>query len=94
MRYVLKNGQKTSTDDGEVLAYLISRTRDPNRISRFKKEKPKEDYHHSPLHLCDCFRCYTSYWLGSNSGELAGGDSVDEGRCGEEEAEKKKGFVE
>ncbi|WZZ77501.1 hypothetical protein YC2023_098073 [Brassica napus] len=32
--------------------------------------------------------------LGSNSGELAGGDSVDEGRCGEEEAEKKKGFVE
>lgn len=32
--------------------------------------------------------------LGSRSGELVGGDAVDEENCGEEEAEKKKRFVE
>ncbi|CAH8348365.1 unnamed protein product [Eruca vesicaria subsp. sativa] len=52
-----------STEDREVLAYLISSSSDPNRISRLKKNKPKEDDHHSPLFLCDCFSCYTSYWV-------------------------------
>ena len=63
MRYLLKDGQKTSMDDREVLAYLISHSGDPNRISRFKKEKPKEDDHHSPLYLGDFFSSYTSYWV-------------------------------
>uniref|UniRef100_A0A1J3FNH4 Uncharacterized protein n=1 Tax=Noccaea caerulescens TaxID=107243 RepID=A0A1J3FNH4_NOCCA len=54
-----------SADDREVLAYLISNSGDSNRISRLKKNKAnnEEDDHHSPLFLCDCFSCYTSYWV-------------------------------
>ncbi|ESQ29156.1 hypothetical protein EUTSA_v10024108mg [Eutrema salsugineum] len=53
-----------SAEDREVLAYLISNSGDPNRISRLKKNKANEDdHHHSPLFLCDCFSCYTSYWV-------------------------------
>ncbi|CAH2048019.1 unnamed protein product [Thlaspi arvense] len=52
-----------SVEDREVLAYLISNSGDPNRISRLKKNKANEDDHHSPLFLCDCFSCYTSYWV-------------------------------
>ncbi|VVA93700.1 unnamed protein product [Arabis nemorensis] len=53
-----------SPEDREVLAYLISNcsfSEDPNRISRLKKKKALD--HHSPLFLCDCFSCYTSYWV-------------------------------
>lgn len=50
-----------SVEDREVLAYLISNSGDSNRISRLKKTK--EHKHHSPLFLCDCFSCYTSYWV-------------------------------
>ncbi|KFK35904.1 hypothetical protein AALP_AA4G051500 [Arabis alpina] len=53
-----------SPEDREVLAYLISNSSfsgDPN----LKKNKTKkdQDHHHSPLFLCDCFSCYTSYWV-------------------------------
>ncbi|XP_010418235.1 PREDICTED: uncharacterized protein LOC104703848 [Camelina sativa] len=142
-----------SVEDREVLAYLISNSGDWNRISHLKKSKThkgsKEDNtnnknHHSPLFECDCFSCYTSYWvrwdsspsrqliheiidayedslemkkkkkdrrkrsgkangrvesvgtsrlseLGSSSTEFDGGDSVKDGNCGGEEAEKEKG---
>ncbi|EOA35740.1 hypothetical protein CARUB_v10020972mg [Capsella rubella] len=141
-----------SVDDREVLAYLISNSGDSNRISHLGKNKThkarKEDdnnnLHHSPLFACDCFSCYTSYWvrwdsspsrqliheiidayedslemkkkkkdrrkrsgkvsrrvnsvgtnriseLGSSSNEFGGGDSVKDGNCGGEEAEKEKG---
>ncbi|XP_010473459.1 PREDICTED: uncharacterized protein LOC104752900 [Camelina sativa] len=59
-----------SVEDREVLAYLISNSGDSNRISHLKKSKThkasKEDNnknHHSPLFVCDCFSCYTSYWV-------------------------------
>ncbi|XP_010430295.1 PREDICTED: uncharacterized protein LOC104714580 [Camelina sativa] len=138
-----------SVEDREVLAYLISNSGDSNRIKKSKTNKAsKEDNnnnknHHSPLFVCDCFSCYTSYWvrwdsspsrqliheiidayedslemkkkkkdrrkrsgkangrvesvgtsrlseLGSSSTEFDGGDSVKDGNCGGEEAEKEK----
>ncbi|CAA7022636.1 unnamed protein product [Microthlaspi erraticum] len=50
-----------SAEDREVLAYLIS-----NSGVGFKKNKANNEDdrdHHSPLFLCDCFSCYTSYWV-------------------------------
>ncbi|CAH8256121.1 unnamed protein product [Arabidopsis lyrata] len=56
-----------SAEDREVLAYLISNSGDSNRFSHLKKNKThkasKEDNQHSPLFVCDCFSCYTSYWV-------------------------------
>ncbi|KAF8111104.1 hypothetical protein N665_0076s0103 [Sinapis alba] len=56
-------------EDREVLAYLISTAsyssdRDPT--SRLNKTSPRKTSHldnHSPLFHCDCFSCYTSYWV-------------------------------
>ncbi|KAG2300961.1 hypothetical protein Bca4012_008910 [Brassica carinata] len=58
-----------SPEDREVLAYLISTAsyssdRDPT--SRLNKTNPRKISHldnHSPLFHCDCFSCYTSYWV-------------------------------
>ncbi|KAL1214766.1 hypothetical protein V5N11_011431 [Cardamine amara subsp. amara] len=50
-----------STEDREVLAYLISNSGDSNRLKKNKDKK--EDNHHSPLFICDCFSCYKSYWV-------------------------------
>ncbi|KFK43468.1 hypothetical protein AALP_AA1G128900 [Arabis alpina] len=59
-----------SPEDREVLAYLISTASysgDRNPTSRLKKTKPnnKKSHfdNHSPLFHCDCFSCYTSYWV-------------------------------
>ncbi|ESQ35628.1 hypothetical protein EUTSA_v10010010mg [Eutrema salsugineum] len=59
-----------SPEDREVLAYLISTASysgDRNPTSRLNKTKPHKKSHfdnnHSPLFTCDCFSCYTSYWV-------------------------------
>lgn len=58
-----------SPEDREVLAYLISTasySSDRNSTSRLNKTKPHKESHfdnHSPLFHCDCFSCYTSYWV-------------------------------
>ncbi|KAL1199040.1 hypothetical protein V5N11_028378 [Cardamine amara subsp. amara] len=58
-----------SPEDREVLAYLISTASssgDRNPTSRLNKTKPHKKTHfdnHSPLFHCDCFSCYTSYWV-------------------------------
>ncbi|CAH2038173.1 unnamed protein product [Thlaspi arvense] len=58
-----------SPEDREVLAYLISTASysgDRNPTSRLNKTKPHKKSHfdnHSPLFHCDCFSCYTSYWV-------------------------------
>lgn len=58
-----------SPEDREVLAYLISTASysgELNFTSRVNKTKPGEVSHfdnHSPLFHCDCFSCYTSYWV-------------------------------
>ncbi|CAH8389010.1 unnamed protein product [Eruca vesicaria subsp. sativa] len=58
-----------SQEDREVLAYLISTASysgDRNHTSRLNKTKPHEKSrldNHSPLFHCDCFSCYTSYWV-------------------------------
>nr|VDC65593.1 unnamed protein product [Brassica rapa] len=58
-----------SPEDREVLAYLISTfsySSDRNSTSRLNKTKPHKQSHfhnHSPLFHCDCFSCYTSYWV-------------------------------
>ncbi|CAH8391573.1 unnamed protein product [Eruca vesicaria subsp. sativa] len=58
-----------SPEDREVLAYLISTasySSDRNSTSRLSKTKPHKQSHlenHSPLFHCDCFSCYTSYWV-------------------------------
>ncbi|GKV14939.1 hypothetical protein SLEP1_g25739 [Rubroshorea leprosula] len=68
-----------SLEDKEVLAYLIScsNTDFPN-FSTHRKNTPKNStksggsgggggggsgHDHPPLFCCDCFRCYTSYWV-------------------------------
>ncbi|KAL0697647.1 hypothetical protein Bca4012_053769 [Brassica carinata] len=53
-----------SPEDREVLAYLISTA--SYSTSRMNKTKPHKDYrldNHSPLFHCDCFSCYTCYWV-------------------------------
>ncbi|CAH8252006.1 unnamed protein product [Arabidopsis lyrata] len=58
-----------SPEDREVLAYLISTASysgDRNPTSRLNKTKAHKKTHfdnHSPLFHCDCFSCYTSYWV-------------------------------
>lgn len=58
-----------SPEDREVLAYLISTASysgDRNPTSRLNKTKAHKKAHfdnHSPLFHCDCFSCYTSYWV-------------------------------
>ncbi|CAN7064286.1 unnamed protein product [Brassica oleracea var. botrytis] len=58
-----------SPQDREVLAYLISTASysgERNFTSRVNKTKPRIVSHsdnHSPLFHCDCFSCYTSYWV-------------------------------
>ncbi|CAL9214634.1 unnamed protein product [Arabidopsis halleri] len=58
-----------SPEDREVLAYLISTASysgDRNPTSRLNKTKANKKAHfdnHSPLFHCDCFSCYTSYWV-------------------------------
>ncbi|CAN8294100.1 unnamed protein product [Cochlearia groenlandica] len=59
-----------SPEDREVLSYLISTasySNDKNQISRLNKTKPHKKSHfdnnHSPMFHCDCFSCYTSYWV-------------------------------
>ncbi|EOA37066.1 hypothetical protein CARUB_v10010193mg [Capsella rubella] len=58
-----------SPEDREVLAYLISTAtysgdRNPSsRLDKTKAHKKAHFDHHSPLFHCDCFSCYTSYWV-------------------------------
>lgn len=58
-----------SREDREVLAYLISTASysgDRNPTSRLNKTKAHKKTHfdnHYPLFNCDCFSCYTSYWV-------------------------------
>ncbi|CAH8383989.1 unnamed protein product [Eruca vesicaria subsp. sativa] len=58
-----------SPDDREVLAYLISTasySSDRDFTSRLNKTNPHKTSHldnHTPLFHCDCFSCYTSYWV-------------------------------
>ncbi|XP_010493632.1 PREDICTED: uncharacterized protein LOC104770865 [Camelina sativa] len=58
-----------SPEDREVLAYLISTASysgERNPTSRLNKTKAHKKAHfdnHSPLFNCDCFSCYTSYWV-------------------------------
>ncbi|KAF8048032.1 hypothetical protein N665_2713s0003 [Sinapis alba] len=66
---ILSLASVLSPEDHEVLAYLISTasySSDKNSTSRLNKTKPhKQAYfdNHSPLFHCDCFSCYTSYWV-------------------------------
>ncbi|KAJ0248096.1 hypothetical protein HA466_0164590 [Hirschfeldia incana] len=59
-----------SPEDREVLSYLISTASyygDRTSTSGLNKTKPhgksRLDNNHSPLFHCDCFSCYTSYWV-------------------------------
>ncbi|KAE8708926.1 Carboxylesterase [Hibiscus syriacus] len=60
-----------SPDDKQVLAYLIScSNNDFGNFSSRRKNTPKTQARTSgsgsdrlPLFTCDCFRCYTSYWV-------------------------------
>lgn len=62
-----------SPEDRGVLAYLISTasySSDRNSTSRLNKTKLDKQSHfnnHSPLFHCDCFSCYTSYWVSWDS---------------------------
>ncbi|KAI3929985.1 hypothetical protein MKW98_004139 [Papaver atlanticum] len=55
-------------EDGEVLAYLITRsiiattTTSTNPEADSSKKKKKKKKHKSPDFECGCFECYTSYW--------------------------------
>ncbi|XP_010553455.1 PREDICTED: uncharacterized protein LOC104823538 isoform X2 [Tarenaya hassleriana] len=66
---ILSLAAALSPEDREVLAYLISsssssRDRNPNSLSEnTKTRKPQTEGFHPPLFYCDCFSCYTSYWL-------------------------------
>ncbi|CAH8349834.1 unnamed protein product [Eruca vesicaria subsp. sativa] len=53
-----------SPEDKQVLAYLITRTlpTTSNTVSRSSKKKSRT-LHKPPLFDCECFECYTSYWL-------------------------------
>ncbi|XP_018475390.2 uncharacterized protein LOC108846683 [Raphanus sativus] len=49
-----------STEDREVLAYLITR----GNCGRTSKKNNKSSRNHKPpVFDCECFDCYTSYWL-------------------------------
>ncbi|VYS45807.1 unnamed protein product [Arabidopsis thaliana] len=58
-----------SPEDREVLAYIISTAsysgeRNPtSRLNKTKAHKKALFDNHSPLFHCDCFSCYTSYWV-------------------------------
>ncbi|KAL0709436.1 hypothetical protein Bca4012_016414 [Brassica carinata] len=51
-----------STEDREVLAYLITRG-NCGRISKKKNNKSSRNNHKPPVFDCECFDCYTNYWL-------------------------------
>ncbi|CAN7114113.1 unnamed protein product, partial [Brassica rapa subsp. narinosa] len=51
-----------STQDREVLAYLITRG-NCGRTSTSKKNKSSKNHHKPPVFDCECFDCYTSYWF-------------------------------
>lgn len=68
-----------SLEDREVLAYMITRSLDSSNLSSFNFERSKGSKrsskkqpgggggrggsHKPPVFGCDCFGCYTSYWL-------------------------------
>ncbi|XP_047318259.1 uncharacterized protein LOC124921629 [Impatiens glandulifera] len=55
-----------SPEDREVLAYLISCSSSSNfssANSRSKSVAAKTTGDHPPSSGCNCFRCYTSYWV-------------------------------
>ncbi|OVA01110.1 hypothetical protein BVC80_8821g7 [Macleaya cordata] len=65
-----------SPEDREVLAYLISCSGTPGSFSGGRKNTQNQKStggggvggggggaEHPPLFHCDCFRCYTSYWV-------------------------------
>ncbi|KAK6922439.1 hypothetical protein RJ641_012946 [Dillenia turbinata] len=68
-----------SLEDREVLAYMITRsmkttTSLSSALEDKKKKKSKNDTtantnHKSPVFDCDCFDCYTSYWVRWDSSE-------------------------
>ncbi|XP_010546515.1 PREDICTED: uncharacterized protein LOC104818580 [Tarenaya hassleriana] len=63
---ILSLAAALSPEDREVLAYLISTSgdRSPNsRRKTTKTHKIQNDDLHPPLFHCDCFSCYTSYWV-------------------------------
>ncbi|KAJ0260865.1 hypothetical protein HA466_0041020 [Hirschfeldia incana] len=49
-----------STEDREVLAYLITRG---NCGRTSKTTKKSRNHHKPPVFDCECFDCYTNYWL-------------------------------
>ncbi|CAN6810909.1 unnamed protein product, partial [Brassica oleracea] len=52
-----------STEDREVLAYLITRGNCGRASTTTKKNKSSKNHHKTPVFDCECFDCYTSYWL-------------------------------
>lgn len=52
-----------SPQDREVLAYLISSSSSSAITTGKKKKSFNGAVEHPPLFHCDCFRCYTSYWV-------------------------------
>nr|VDD33915.1 unnamed protein product [Brassica oleracea] len=57
-----------SAEDREVLAYLITRgtatiSADSDKKKATKKKNKSSRNHKPPVFDCECFDCYTSYWL-------------------------------
>ncbi|XP_077229655.1 uncharacterized protein LOC143862484 [Tasmannia lanceolata] len=51
-------------EDREVLAYLISSSGNySGNRKNTQKIKKKRGVEHPPLFHCNCFRCYTSFWV-------------------------------
>ncbi|KAL5552646.1 hypothetical protein UlMin_040047 [Ulmus minor] len=61
-----------SLEDREVLAYLITRSlktssssssSNPSESKKNSSKKAPNNAHKPPMFDCDCFDCYTSYWV-------------------------------
>ncbi|CAH8303322.1 unnamed protein product [Eruca vesicaria subsp. sativa] len=52
-----------STEDREVLAYLITRGNCGRTSKTAKKNKTSRNHHKPPVFDCECFDCYTNYWF-------------------------------
>ncbi|CAN8240744.1 unnamed protein product [Cochlearia groenlandica] len=58
---ILSLAAALSQEDREVLAYLISKPLSLH--NKVKDHNNNNNNKHSPMFLCDCFSCYTSYWV-------------------------------
>ncbi|KAF8071417.1 hypothetical protein N665_1128s0015 [Sinapis alba] len=52
-----------SPEDREVLTYLITTASYTSRLNKTKPHEKSRLDNHSPLFHCDCFSCYTCYWV-------------------------------